>query len=179
MDCHPGSNSSSQSSSRTRGRGAASFRVSGPFNVCFEGSDGWDDGGPSGPYRRPTTHVEPIVFPVPYQAGDADAGFLIVNVTSGAKDAKAFAAALRDLRSIRVEVSWSFQRSAGLLRRRRELRSHTVDITVDPGLWRAKLIKSWQMGPGGLSGHQAPLAEIAGGIRRHPPLEPELRRADS
>jgi hypothetical protein len=109
------------------------------------------------------------VFPVAYQAGAAEAAFLIVQVQSGTEDPEAFAAALRDLRSIRVEVSWSYQRSAGLIRRRRELRSRTIDLAVDPGLWRAQLIKSWQESPGGPSGHRAPLAEIAGGIRRWPP----------
>lgn len=137
----------------------------GAFNVGFEGGDGWSYDGPSGPYSQPSTNYAPIVFPVAYEAGDAESAFLIVRIKSSKKDPQWFAAAARDLRSVRVEVSWSYQRSAGVIRRRRELRTRTLDCAVDVGLWRAQLVKTWQSGPGGLSGHQAPLADIALGIK--------------
>jgi hypothetical protein len=139
----------------------------GAFDVRFEGSDEWHyQGGPSGPYRQPTTSVAPFVFPVAYEAGDAEAAYLILRVACNATDPRSFAAAIRDLRAVRTEISWSYQRSTGVLRRRRrELKTRSSEIKINPGLWRAELVKSWQTGPGGLSGHQAPLAEIAQGIR--------------
>lgn len=138
----------------------------GAFNPRFKGSDEWQCVGPSSAHPRPTTHTPAMVFPVAYEAGDAAASFLILKMDPKAKDAQGFAAALKDLHAIDLELSWSYQRSVGFLRRRRrELVTRSHELTLDPRSWRAELVKSWQLGPGGLGGPLAPLADIAQGIR--------------